>query len=180
MSSVVSFDARRELRTRVAASPAIEITLLGCGTVGSAVAALARQSRPQSLPIRITTALVRDARRHRPALDGETLRTNDIASVLTSPPDVVVEVLGGTEPARTIVLAALERGIPVVTANKSLLAAYGRQLREAAALTGTPLLYEAAVLAGVPFLGTFTRRPYASQLTSLVGIANGTSNYILT
>ena len=181
MSSVVSFDARRELRARIAAAPpAIEIILLGCGTVGSAVAALTRQPQPASVPIRITTALVRDARRNRPSLPGHVLRTSDIASVLAGSPDVVVELLGGTEPARTLVLAALERGVPVVTANKSLLAAHGRELREMAALTSTPLLYEAAVVAGVPFLGTFARRAYASQLTSVIGIANGTSNYVLT
>ena len=180
MSSVVSFDVRRELRVRSAAAPAIEITLLGCGTVGSALAALTRVPQPSAIPVHIATALVRDARRPRPTLSGETLRTNDIASVLAGSPDVVVELLGGTEPARTIVLAALERGIPVVTANKSLLAAHGRELREAAQLTATPLLYEAAVVAGVPFLGTFGRRAYASQLTSVVGIANGTSNYVLT
>jgi homoserine dehydrogenase len=181
MSSVVSFDARRELRARAAViTPAIEITLLGCGTVGSALAALTRHPHPAAIPVRITAALVRDARRARPALPGDVLRTNDVGSILSSTPDVVVEVLGGTEPARTIVLAALERGIPVVTANKSLLAAHGRELRETAALTSTPLLYEAAVVAGVPFLGTFARRAYASQLTSVVGIANGTTNYILT
>jgi homoserine dehydrogenase len=178
MSSVIS-DVRRDVRPHVAPRPsAIEITLLGCGTVGSAVAALAQ--RPASVPIRITTAFVRDARRRRPALPGDTLRTSDIAIALASSPDVVVELLGGTEPARTLVLAALERHIPVVTANKSLLAAHGRELRDAASVTGTPLLYEGAVIAGVPFLGTFARRAYASQLTSVVGIANGTSNFVLT
>ena len=68
----------------------------------------------------------------------------------------------------------------MVTANKSLLARHGGELRAAAAKSATPLLYEAAVLAGVPFLGTFARRPHAAAVTSLVGIANGTSNFVLT
>ena len=179
--SVVSFDVGRELRVR--STPAcrpIEVGLLGCGNVGAAFAALTQQHHRSALPVQVATALVRDARRDRPTLRGEALRTQLAEEVFSGSPDVIVELLGGTEPARTLVLEALHRHIPVVTANKSLLAAHGRELREAAANTLTPLFYEAAVIAGVPFLGTFARRPYAAEITGIMGIANGTSNYVLT
>jgi homoserine dehydrogenase len=130
--------------------------------------------------MRITHALVRDCLRPRPTLDAHAERIDDGRQVFLTSPDVMVELLGGIEPARTLISDALLRRIPVVTANKSLLAAYGHELRELAARTSTPLLYEAAVIAGVPFLSTFARRPHAANVTSLTGIANGTSNFILT
>ncbi len=179
-SSPAALDA---VRASVVAPPVrfapLDIALLGCGNVGSAFAELAgRQSTVRT--VRITCALVRDRVRPRPALPADAVRIDDRASVFAGRPDVVVELLGGTEPARSLILEALGRGIPVVTANKSLLAAHGSELREAATRTGTPLLYEAAVIAGVPFLGTFGRRPQAGKVTKLAGIANGTTNYILT
>jgi homoserine dehydrogenase len=100
-------------------------------------------------------------------------------AVFETEPDVIVEVLGGLEPARTIVLDALRRGIPVVTANKTLVATHGDELFAAAAQCGTPLRCEAAVVAGVPFLGTFASRPLASAVDRVAGILNGTSNFIL-
>jgi homoserine dehydrogenase len=155
----------------------VRVALLGLGQVGSAVAALARAAEDDTHRFTITSALVRNAARLR-SVDGIPLVT-DPAIALDPRPDVVVEVLGGVEPARTLILEALARGIPVVTANKSLLAAYGDDLFAAADRTGTPLLYEASVLAGVPFLGTFSRRPWIRDVTALSGIVNGTSNFIL-
>ena len=158
----------------------IAIALLGLGHVGSAVARIALEP-PSGLPypIRIARALVRDLHRPRPTGDRVSLAADGDA-VLAEAPDVVVEVLGGLEPARTLVLRALERGIPVVTANKSLLAMHGDELFAVAADSHTPLRYEAAVLAGVPFLGTFARRPLAASLSRLSGVVNGTTNFILT
>ncbi|HXG55756.1 MAG TPA: homoserine dehydrogenase [Vicinamibacterales bacterium] len=181
MTFAVAIDAARDVRSRTtAAAPApLNIALLGCGTVGSAFAGLAQRESPERA-VRITHALMRDLERARPTLHADVARIDDGQAIFAAPPDVVVELLGGLEPARSLVLEALHRGIPVVTANKSLLAAHGAELREAAARSATPLLYEAAVLAGVPFLGTFARRPHAAEITGLVGIANGTSNYILT
>ena len=180
MTSVAAVDAARARLARAAVpSTPLDVALLGCGNVGSAFAALARRQSGGS-GVRITHALVRDRHRVRPSLDPSAVRLDRADAVFDRPADVVVELLGGTEPARTLVLEALYRGIPVVTANKSLLAAHGAELRQAASETCTPLLYEAAVLAGVPFLGTFARRPNAARLTRLVGIANGTSNYVLT
>jgi len=157
----------------------VRIALLGVGQVGGAIAELA--SHPSEMPCRfsIASALVRDVRRPRAAHAESLPLTIDPAAALTSHPDVVVEVLGGLEPARTLVLEALTRGIPVVTANKSLLAAHGDELFDAASLAGVPLLYEASVLAGVPFLNTFGRRPIARAITAVTGIVNGTSNFIL-
>lgn len=155
----------------------IDIALLGCGNVGAALARLAARDADQ--PFTILGALVRDVTRPRdvpipPAF------TTDAAGLLESAPSVVVELLGGTDPARRLVVGALERRIPVVTANKTLLARHGAELREAAGRARVPVLYEAAVIAGVPFLGTFARRPYAAAASNLTGIANGTSNFVLT
>ncbi len=154
------------------------VALLGCGTVGRAFARLSQTAPAGGSPLQITGALVRDTRRER-TLDLPPL-TDDPQLLLGSEPDVLVELLGGTEPARSLVLQALQQRVPVVTANKTLLARFGAELREAAHRTRTPLLYEAAVIAGVPFLGTFSRRPRAAGVTSLVGIVNGTSNFVLT
>ena len=155
------------------------IALLGLGRIGTAVA---REIERQPLPGRgcahITGALVRGLR--------STTRcrsfplVTEAARLLDSAPDVVIEVLGGLEPARTLVLEALARRIPVVTANKTLLAAHGDELLAAATRFGTPLRFEAAVLAGVPFLGAFGCRPLAAAAVHrITGIFNGTSNYVL-
>ena len=158
----------------------IRIALLGLGHVGGAIAELTTQtSDPRAVTFRIATALVRDPDKPR-GIDTSTLRlTTEPRAALSARPDVLVEVLGGIEPARTIVLEALHAGIPVVTANKTLLAHCGTELFTAAAAAGVPLLYEASVLAGVPFLGTLGRRPLARSIDALRGILNGTSNFIL-
>jgi homoserine dehydrogenase len=165
-----------------AAARPLDIALLGLGRVGSAVASLAL-SPPESfgLNVHIGGALVRDCDRSRDdGLHRRVRLTSDGADLLERGPDLVIEVLGGVEPARTLVLGALERGIPVVTANKSLMAAHGDELLAAAARSGAALRYEACVLAGVPFLGTFGARPLAARISRVSGIVNGTTNYILT
>jgi len=145
--------------------------------VGGAVASLLQQPA-QSARFRIAAGLVRDLGRHRPHTEGVAL-TATLADALGGHPDVVVEALGGLEPARTLILDAIHRRIPVVTANKSLLAAHGDELLDAARAAGVPFRYEAAVLAGVPFLGTFASRPLARDVTGFCGIVNGTTNYVL-
>ena len=155
----------------------IRIALLGVGQVGGAVAALLRDPALRGR-FTIVRGLVRDVRRERPSASDVPL-TSDGSAALDRGPDVVVEALGGLEPARTLVRNALEAGVPVVTANKSLLAAHGDELFEAAARAGVSLRYEAAVLAGVPFLATFARRALARDITGLAGIVNGTTNFIL-
>ncbi len=150
----------------------IRIGLLGLGTIGRAVADAA-----PAHGIQCAAALVRNLDRQPPsALKLE----RDGSRVLNAGVDVIVEALGGLEPARTLVAAALDRGIPVVTANKSLIAAHGPELRARAALAGVPLLYEAAVVAGVPFVGALTSRPGIRSITKITGILNGTSHAITT
>ena len=164
------------MSTCIAAS--LDVALLGCGTVGSAFARLVADTSLAPIPLNVTGALVRDVARHRaaPAVP----LTADPRTLFLHHPHVLVELLGGVEPARTLILEALERKIPVVTANKTLLARCGTELRRAADDAATPLVYEAAVIAGVPFLGTFARRPLAAAARTLLGIVNGTSNYVLT
>jgi homoserine dehydrogenase len=177
MASIV-VDRWATAPARALSIPSANLAMLGCGNVGRAFARLAAARQAGAPGVRITGALVRNAHRTRP--DPFPALTEDARELWTHAPAVVVELLGGLEPARSLVLEALTRGIPVVTANKSLLAHHGGALRQAAHATGTPLLYEAAVIAGVPFLGTFSRRPRAAAATGFVAIANGTSNYVLT
>lgn len=153
------------------------VALLGLGNVGRAVAHLLI-THPECVArrVRLEGALVRHAERH---ANAPCPVVHDASELLAARPDVLIEVLGGLEPARTIVLEALERGIPVVTANKSLLAAHGDELFEVASRRGTPLHFDAAVIAGVPFLTAFARRPLAATATRIVGILNGTSNFVL-
>ena len=159
----------------------IRIAVLGLGQVGGAIASLAvRAAGTLPASFRVASALVRDPQKPR-AIDATALPlTTDPQTALASRPDVLVEVLGGIEPARTLVLEALNAGIPVVTANKTLLAYCGAELFAASAAAGVPLLCEASVLAGVPFLGTLGRRPLSRSVTGFHGILNGTSNFMLT
>jgi homoserine dehydrogenase len=160
-------------RTVPAPDSCIRVGLLGYGQIGQAVARLSADSG-----VVCERALVRDLDRRRdaPQID----LTRDGASIINSGIDVLVEVLGGVEPARTLVTRALERGIPVVTANKTLMAAHGPALRALAAAHGVPLLFEAAVIAGVPFVGALARRPRLASVTRIAGILNGTSHFITT
>ncbi len=160
------------------------IGLLGLGNVGSAVARLTREaslhlSSRGFAPI-VSTALVRSTSRARAASAFVTHVTDDIDAFFAEPLDVVVEVLGGVDPAYALVRRALDRGIPVVTANKSLVAAHGEELAQLARRRATALRFEASCIAGVPFLGTFERRPLASRASGVTAILNGTSNTILT
>lgn len=160
----------------------IRIGLLGCGNVGQAVvrSVAASVSGLATAGIRAvcTMALVRDA--DRPRVNCTVPVTMDVANWRQHAFDVVVEVLGGVEPARTLVADVLRSGTPVVTANKSLVATHGLELTELAATHHAGFYYEAAVLAGVPCVNTLARRPLASAAGRWAGIINGTSNFILT
>lgn len=159
----------------------VRVGLLGFGGVGQAVARVATSASERlseaGVLIKCVGALVRDEHKPRvgPLLpvwtDADTFPFDDC--------DVIVEVLGGIEPARTLVERALTRGIPVVTANKTLVSAHGVALQATAQANGTSLYYEAAVMAGVPCVNTLARRPLASGAGSFAGILNGTSHFIL-
>ena len=163
------------------ATRTIRIGILGLGQVGQAVARLASGNirlKQAGLRFRIAGALVRDVDRVRqcPAFPGVTA---DPAVFMDGRHDLVIEALGGLEPARTLVTQVLGRGVPVVTANKTLVAACGDELSTLAARCATTLRYEASALAGVPFLGALAARPLVSDVREFVAVVNGTSNFIL-
>jgi homoserine dehydrogenase len=159
----------------------IRVGILGLGQVGQAVARLAPEAArltESGFRVRIAGALVRDIDRPRRCLKPARLTTNP-AAFLRGNYDVVVEALGTVEPARTIVARLLGRGVPVVTANKALVATHGAELARLAARRGTAFRYEASALAGVPFLGALAARPLVSDVQRLLAVVNGTSNFIL-
>ena len=177
--------AGRDLDTQPAAAPrprTVRIGLLGYGRVGQAVAATATRERDRlaGAGVRLTChhALVRDVRKPR---SGPPLGLyDDGGAIVNARVDVIVEALGDAEPARTLLTRALERGIPVVTANKTLVAHHGRALEALARRRQTIFAFDAAVVAGVPFLGSLARRPLVSATERIAGVINGTSHFILT
>lgn len=166
----------------------VRVGLLGYGQVGQAVVRVARASAPAlrhaGVSIEFVAALVRDRGRLRPgAADAggpAVPLVLDAGAVFDAAPDVVVEVLGGAEPARTLVARALGLGLPVVTANKTVVARHGVALAETARRHTATFAYEAAVLAGVPCLGALARRPLVARARRILGIVNGTSNAVMT
>lgn len=159
----------------------VHVGLLGLGHVGQAVARLASDTprlRDSGLRLRITGALVRDIAKARRCARPARITTN-ASAFLRGHYDVVLEALGGVEPARSLVSRLLGRGIPVVTANKALIAAHGAELIALAERRGTSLRYEASALAAIPFLGTLAARPLVSDVRQFLAVVNGTSNFIL-
>lgn len=159
----------------------IRVGLLGYGGVGQAIANAAHTSGARlaeaGVDLQCVCALVRDLDRSRSVTSVPLTTEHEGWRQYNC--DVVVEVLGGIEPARTLVAGALASGIPVVTANKSLVAAHGAELQALAARHGTALYFEASVLAGVPCVNTLARRPLASGGGAWAGIVNGTSHFIV-
>jgi homoserine dehydrogenase len=172
---------------RVARSAPLRIALLGLGTVGREVARglLERADHLEAAagrPLRLTAIGVREPHRDRGLrmADGVIL-TDDLEGLATSrEADVVVELLGGLEPAGRLVRTALEAGRAVVTANKALLARQGVELEACSRSRSAPLRFEAAVAGGVPLLAPLARDLAANQWSQLAGIVNGTTNHILT
>jgi homoserine dehydrogenase len=160
----------------------VRVGLLGFGGVGQAVARAATSASGRlgeaGVVIKCVGALVRDD--HKPRIAPLIPFWTNADEFPFDDCDVIVEVLGGVEPARTLVERALRLGIPVVTANKSLVAAHGLALQSTAEAHGTTLYFEAAVMAGVPCVNTLARRPLASGAGAFTGILNGTSHFILT
>jgi homoserine dehydrogenase len=164
-------------------SAPIGVGLLGLGTVGSAVArALTDRDRARRLeamagrPVQLIGAAVRDREKERDA--GGAAVTSDPFAILDDPEvHVVVEVIGGTAPARDLQLAAFERGKHVVTANKELVAKSWNELHEAARLAKRELRFEASVAAAIPIVAA-TRQLGASRPRVLRGLLNGTTTYI--
>ncbi|HEX6568347.1 MAG TPA: homoserine dehydrogenase [Acidimicrobiales bacterium] len=164
----------------------VRIGLLGCGNVGAALVELIDQrgdaiAARTGLRLEVTRVAVRSLARERPVELPEGALTLDAAGVAIDPDvDLVVEVIGGIEPARELVLAALKAGKPVVTGNKELLANVGAELFAAAEDAGVDLLFEAAVAGGIPFIRPLRESLAGERIDRILGIVNGTTNYILT
>jgi homoserine dehydrogenase len=161
----------------------LKVALLGCGTVGSAVLRLIdEQSEDLAARIgrRVEVAGIAVRRpAHHADVPAHLLTTDAEALVTREDVDLVVEVIGGIEPARTLILAAFEAGKSVVSANKALLADDGVALHAAAAKHGVDLYYEAAVAGAIPLLRPLRESLAGDQIRRVVGIVNGTTNYIL-
>jgi homoserine dehydrogenase len=155
----------------------LRVAMLGCGVVGSEVAAdlRARVGRPLEL---VGIAVRRDDRQ-RPGIEPGLLTTDAEALVNREDIDLVIELIGGIEPARSLILAALRHGASVVTANKALLAEDGGTLFEAAQRAGADLYFEAAVAGAIPIIRPLRESLVGDEITSVIGIVNGTTNYIL-
>jgi homoserine dehydrogenase len=169
----------------VRAGSPVRVAMLGCGNVGGAVAALL-VDRAEEIEIRtgvrfeLAAIAVLDTARPRPgALDPALFTGNAKALVERPDVDVVVELIGGLDPARTLVELALRAQKPVVTANKVLVAQAGAELAEVASANGVDLLYEAAVAGAIPVIRPLRESLAGERVLRVMGIVNGTTNYIL-
>jgi homoserine dehydrogenase len=161
----------------------LKIGLLGCGTVGRGLLELVTRSHSlirqrAGIELSITNVLVRDPEKNRPGVDRNLLTTQP-EKVINNGCDLVVELMGGIEPARTLIQHALAGGKHVVTANKALLALDGFSLMKAAEMQNVRLGFEASVCGGIPIIRTLRNGLVGNQIQSLSGILNGTCNYIL-
>jgi homoserine dehydrogenase len=164
----------------------VRVALLGCGNVGSALAEiiLTRQddiAARTGIRLELVGIAVSGANRARPAsIPGELFGTDGAALAVREDVDVVVELIGGLHPAQEFMEAALRAGKPVVTANKAVLAVSGAELAELADARGVDLLYEAAVAGAIPIVRTLRESLAGEQIVRVMGIVNGTTNFILT
>jgi homoserine dehydrogenase len=162
---------------------AIGIGLLGLGTVGAGVAgilATPQGRHPLVGQLALRRVAVRDPQRPRPVrLDPAQLGTDPEAVVDDPAVEIVVEVMGGLEPARSLILRAIAAGKPVVTANKAVIARHGEEIAAAAAARGVYVLIEAAVGGGIPIIEPLKQSLGGNRIRRVSGIINGTTNYIL-
>jgi homoserine dehydrogenase len=164
----------------------VRVGLLGCGNVGAALARIVAEhadviAARAGAGVEITRVAVRDVGRPRDVKLPPAAFTDDAASVVTDPDvDLVVEVIGGVEPARGLIEGALRAHKPVVTANKELIARDGVELLRIAAESGVDLLFEASVAGGIPLMRPLRESLAGDRIRRVLGIVNGTTNYILT
>ena len=161
------------------------IGMLGCGVVGSQVARLLTEdsgdfAARSGAKLNLKKIAVRDLAAKREHVKSDLL-TKDADSLVSDPSiDIVIEVMGGIEPARTLILKAIASGKSIITANKALLAKHGAELFEAADKKGVDLYYEAAVGGAIPILRPLRESIVGDHVHRIMGIVNGTTNYILT
>ena len=164
----------------------VRVAVLGCSNVGAALVQLLTEQADDiaertGVRLELVRVAVRDLTKERPIKVADGVLTDDTAGVVTDDEvDVVVEVMGGVEPARTFILDALTRGKPVISANKELLANVGPELFEAAVANQVDLLFEASVGGGIPLLRALRESLAGDRIVRMMGIVNGTTNYILT
>ena len=163
----------------------IKVALLGVGTVGTGVYKLIQRRadvmvRTIGAEMEVSKILVHNLNKQREGIDASLL-TDNWQEIVNDPEiQIVVEVMGGIEPARTMILEALHAGKHVVTANKDLLAAHGKELLDAAEEKHCDLLFEAAVAGGIPIIRPLKQCLAGNEINEVIGIVNGTTNYILT
>lgn len=163
---------------------AFKIGLLGLGTVGTGTAQILLDPegrQPLLQDIEIHRVGVRSLDKPREVKLSPEIITTDLESIVTDPEiDIVVEVMGGLEPARSLILQAIAQGKHVVTANKAVIARYGPEIFTAAEESGVYVLLEAAVGGGIPVIQPLKQSLGVNRIRSVIGIVNGTTNYILT
>ena len=163
----------------------IKIGMLGFGTVGTGVVRVLRENEQEIMAktgakLRLKTVLVRDAKKKRPYMEGLHL-TEDIEEILSDEEiDIVIELLGGIHPAREYMLRAMEKGKNVVTANKDVVAQFGKDMFETMEKHGVDFHFEASVGGGIPIVMPLKQCLTANRVTEIMGIINGTTNYMLT
>lgn len=164
--------------------PSLTVAVLGGGTVGSSVVRILREQADElservGARLDITGVAVRDASRPREGIPAD-LVTTDAAALAASGADIVVELIGGIDTARSLILAAMAAGSSVITANKALLAEDGASLYAAAAEHGVDLYFEASVAGAIPLLRPLRESLAGDRVTKVMGIVNGSTNYMLT
>ena len=162
----------------------LKVALLGCGVVGTEVARImtthaADLAARIGAPVELAGVAVRRANRTRPGIPDHLVTTDAAELVKRGDIDVVVEVIGGIEPARSLILSAFDHGASVVSANKALLAEDGAALHGAAAKAGVDLYYEAAVAGAIPLIRPLRESLAGDKVNRVLGIVNGTTNFIL-
>ncbi len=164
----------------------MRVGVLGCGNVGSALVQLIADhdetiAARSGVRLEVVRVAVHNTAKERAVTFADGVLTHDADALVTDPEvDVVVELMGGMEPARRLIRCALDAGKPVVTANKEVLANAGAELLEAAAKAGVDLLYEAAVAGAIPLIRPLRESLAGDRLCRVMGIVNGTTNFILT
>jgi homoserine dehydrogenase len=162
----------------------LKVALLGCGVVGTQVARLLREEAAElavrsGAQLEIAGIAVRRLSHPRPGIDRDLLTTDAMGLATRPDVDIVVEVIGGIEPAHSLILAAMEHGKPVVSANKALLAEHGEQIHRVSRDYGADLYYEAAVAGAIPILRPLRESLAGDTVHRVMGIVNGTTNFIL-
>ncbi|MDQ0162075.1 homoserine dehydrogenase [Bacillus alveayuensis] len=164
----------------------IYVGLLGLGTVGSGVVKIIEDHQDKLMhligcPVKIKKVLVQNIHKHRQVDIDPSVLTTNVSEVIEDPDiDVIIEVMGGIEHTKNYLLEALSRKKHVVTANKDLMAVYGTQLLKTATENGCDLFYEASVAGGIPIIRSLVDGLASDRITKMMGIVNGTTNFILT